>query len=80
MTINLPIIINRRIFNVRTDLQHIIVSNNYFRNPPQVVLCLLFCFKNEGDGKPGVRKSTKTFRAPVPNCTRSATVDDSEVR
>uniref|UniRef100_A0A8W8L419 Uncharacterized protein n=1 Tax=Magallana gigas TaxID=29159 RepID=A0A8W8L419_MAGGI len=32
-------------------------------------------FKGETDGRLGVRKSTNTFRAPVPNCARSTAIE-----
>lgn len=40
----------------------------------------LFFIKGETDGRLGVRKSTNTFRAPVPNCARSTAIEVLDVR
>lgn len=43
--------------------------------PRKLLLFKVEKFKGETDGRLGVRKSTKTFRAPVPNCARSTAIE-----
>ncbi|XP_065932287.1 uncharacterized protein [Magallana gigas] len=44
--------------------------------PRKLLLFKVEKFKGESDGGLGVRKSTKTFRAPVSNCARSTAIED----